>query len=461
MPAGTHLDPAGRRLLRLGDAARRARREGHAAAGDRPRGSPTCPAPASTPTAPGHAAHAAVLLLPGAGPHPRGGPPAGRRDRAGAGAARRPSAPPRSAHRRAAPARTRRAGSELGLSDRDVSAPIARLSATGRGRRAGRRAVVRAGRVAALRPAGRGRAARGRGRRRAARRRRGAAARRWRPTRRTRCSSRCTARRRGRRDARRARPVRRAVCRLDARRLPAGLGQAVREGRASATAGLSTPDWVALPHATFPELGAAAVLDADRRPARAAADGQAGPGRLRRWAPRWSGTPPTLPAAMVGCFAYGDDGAGRAVRRRHRGRGLRRRPRATGRWRCRQWRSCRTAASTTTPPATPPGSTDVPRAGAAGRRGRRRRSPRRRVGRTPGARAARPVPDRPDRRRGRDGRVSGGERVARDDRDVAAADGGGGGRAGPRVRLRHAPAAGRRPLTLSSVGAEAAVLDRS
>ena len=72
-----------------------------------------------------------------------------------------------------------------------------------------------------------------------------------------------------------------------------------------ARAGIATPTRVALPHATFRELGAAAVLDAlvDRlglplwSSRRAAA---------RRSARRSCATAADLPGAMVGCFAYGD-----------------------------------------------------------------------------------------------------------------------------------------------------------
>ena len=48
-----------------------------------------------------------------------------------------------------------------------------------------------------------------------------------------------------------------------------------------ARAGLDTPDWVALPHDTFRELGAGAVLDAMVERAGAAADASSRPGRLR------------------------------------------------------------------------------------------------------------------------------------------------------------------------------------
>ncbi len=89
-------------------------------------------------------------------------------------------------------------------------------------------------------------------------------------------------------------------------RMPAGLGQAHRQVAWSRAAGLATPDWVALPHATFRELGAPAVLDrlVDRlglplmvKPAQ----GGSALGRDRRPL-----RPRTCPAAMVGCFAYGD-----------------------------------------------------------------------------------------------------------------------------------------------------------
>ena len=70
-------------------------------------------------------------------------------------------------------------------------------------------------------------------------------------------------------------------------------------------AGVSTPDWLALPHSTFRELGAAAVLDriVDRlglplmvKPAQG---GSALGARVIRSAAE-------LPAAMVSCLSYGD-----------------------------------------------------------------------------------------------------------------------------------------------------------
>jgi D-alanine-D-alanine ligase len=71
------------------------------------------------------------------------------------------------------------------------------------------------------------------------------------------------------------------------------------------TAGLTTPDWVALPHSTFRELGAAVVLDriVERfglplmvKPAQG---GSALGARVIRSAAE-------LPAAMVSCLSYGD-----------------------------------------------------------------------------------------------------------------------------------------------------------
>ncbi|MCF6746502.1 D-alanine--D-alanine ligase [Blastococcus sp. KM273128] len=71
------------------------------------------------------------------------------------------------------------------------------------------------------------------------------------------------------------------------------------------TAGLTTPDWVALPHSTFRELGAGAVLDLMVARlglplmVKPASGGSAlGVQKVSRVE--------DLPAAMVSCFAYGD-----------------------------------------------------------------------------------------------------------------------------------------------------------
>lgn len=70
-------------------------------------------------------------------------------------------------------------------------------------------------------------------------------------------------------------------------------------------AGLPTPDWVALPHSTFRELGAQAVLD--RIVARLGLPLMVKPaqGGSALGAHQVAATD-ELPAAMVGCFAYGD-----------------------------------------------------------------------------------------------------------------------------------------------------------
>jgi D-alanine-D-alanine ligase len=72
-----------------------------------------------------------------------------------------------------------------------------------------------------------------------------------------------------------------------------------------ARAGLSTPDWVVLPHSTFRELGAQAVLDAmvDRLGLPLMLKPDQGGSALGAQVVRAAGE---LPAAMVGCLAYGD-----------------------------------------------------------------------------------------------------------------------------------------------------------
>ena len=91
-----------------------------------------------------------------------------------------------------------------------------------------------------------------------------------------------------------------------ARPPPAGWpGTSPRRSPSSASAGLSTPDWVALPHSTFRELGAGAVLDLMVARlglplmVKPASGGSAlGVQKVSRLE--------DLPAAMVSCFAYGD-----------------------------------------------------------------------------------------------------------------------------------------------------------
>ncbi len=70
-------------------------------------------------------------------------------------------------------------------------------------------------------------------------------------------------------------------------------------------AGFSTPDWVALPHSTFRELGAQPVLDAmvERLGLPLILKPDQGGSALGAQEVRDAAD---LPAAMVGCFAYGD-----------------------------------------------------------------------------------------------------------------------------------------------------------
>jgi D-alanine-D-alanine ligase len=70
-------------------------------------------------------------------------------------------------------------------------------------------------------------------------------------------------------------------------------------------AGFSTPDWIVLPHSTFRELGAQAVLDAmvERLGLPLIIKPDQGGSALGAQVVRDASE---LPAAMVGCFAYGD-----------------------------------------------------------------------------------------------------------------------------------------------------------
>lgn len=72
-----------------------------------------------------------------------------------------------------------------------------------------------------------------------------------------------------------------------------------------ARAGISTPDWVVLPHSTFRELGAQAVLDAmvERLGLPLMLKPDQGGSALGAQVVREASE---LPAAMVGCLAYGD-----------------------------------------------------------------------------------------------------------------------------------------------------------
>ena len=120
------------------------------------------------------------------------------------------------------------------------------------------------------------------------------------------------------------------------------------------SAGLATPDWVALPHSTFRELGAGAVLDlivarlglplmvkpAAGRFGAGRAEGQPGSRTCPR---RWSAASPTA----TRCSSSGSSTASSSRCRWSTS--------ATARRRCRRWRSRRSPASSTTPRATRPG----------------------------------------------------------------------------------------------------------
>jgi len=71
------------------------------------------------------------------------------------------------------------------------------------------------------------------------------------------------------------------------------------------SAGLTTPDWVALPHTTFRELGAGAVLDLIVARLGLPLMVKPGSGGSALGAQKISRVE-ELPAAMVSCFAYGD-----------------------------------------------------------------------------------------------------------------------------------------------------------
>ena len=142
------------------------------------------------------------------------------------------------------------------------------------------------------------------------------------------------------------------VRRLRRPRLPARLGQAVGQGGA-ARGGHPHPGLGGAAARPLLRAGRGGRAGPDRRPARAAADGQAGPGRFR--AGRRRGPGRRRAARRDGrLLRVRLDGAGRALRPRH-GRGrLRGRPRRRAAGAARRWRSCPATASTTTRPATPP-----------------------------------------------------------------------------------------------------------
>ena len=208
-------------------------------------------------------------------------------------------------------------------------------------------------------------------------------------------------------------------------------------------AGIPTPDWVALPHDRFSELGAVAVLDRIVDRLGPAADGQAGAGRFRTG--RRGGPGRRVAAGRDGgLLRVRPDGAGRAVRARHGRGGLRARPRRRARRRCRRWRSCRATASTTTPPATPPAVTTW--------HAPARLDPEVAAAVAEVALAAHTALGLRDLSRvdlivdaGRPAARAGGQRLAGHDGDVAAAARRAGGRAGLRPTPRHPGRPRRRP----------------
>ena len=174
------------------------------------------------------------------------------------------------------------------------------------------------------------------------------------------------------------------------------------------SAGVSTPDWVALPHSTFRELGAGAVLDLIVARlglplmVKPASGGSAlGVQKVTRVE--------DLPAAMVSCFAYGDtvmverfvDGVELALSVIDLGEG----PEALPAVEIAPESGVFDYTSRYTP-----GHDRVPLAGAGVRR---RRRARRRGGAAgaPGARSGRAVPHRRDRDPGRRGALPRGQRL--------------------------------------------------
>ena len=123
-----------------------------------------------------------------------------------------------------------------------------------------------------------------------------------------------------------------------------------------ARAGLDTPDWVALPHATFRELGARAVLDAmvERLGLPLMLKPDQGGSALGAQVVAEAGGPARGDGELPGLRRHR---ARRAVRAGHRGGGVGRGGRRRSRARCRRSRWRRRAASTTTPRATRPGAT--------------------------------------------------------------------------------------------------------
>jgi D-alanine-D-alanine ligase len=192
--------------------------------------------------------------------------------------------------------------------------------------------------------------------------------------------------------------------------------------------GATTPDWVALPHSTFRELGAGAVLDLMVARLGLPLIVKPASGGSALGVQKVSSVE-ELPAAMVSCFAYGDtvmveryiDGIELAISVVDLGEGPQALPAveivpASGGLRLHRPLLSRTDR--------------VPRTGPGARR---RGGARSRAGDpgAPGTRAGRPVPHRRDRLPGRRGAVPRGERLAGAHGDLHVSHGAGGGRLRP------------------------------
>ena len=358
VPAAAAVDEPERRLLRVGHDARRARLEADAAA--RREGARGVHA--------GHrvlrrrtrtARDAAVVLLPDARGDPRSASGASRpSSTASSTCSTRSPAPARCSSRRAPtstpPRRPTSSSGETPDHER-FQWPVRR--------RAGRRHLPRARRLAPFRPPRRRCADRGRPSSGAARSRRLPASVPRRTSGPTSCSRRCT--------GRAARTGRCSTCSralgvptvgLDRCRRAARLVEAGRELARRCAPGLSVPESIVLSHEAFRELGAASVLRVVRERARGRPGRQARLGRLR--AGRDDRRRHERPAPRDGRGVHlRRCRRGRATRRRHRDRGRRHRHRRRAACAARRSRSSRPPASTASRRATT--------------RGRRRSTPRR------------------------------------------------------------------------------------
>ncbi len=300
MPAACRVDRPARRLLRLAHAAGRPRRQGDAAARGHRAGRLRARHGVLRRRLRGAARMRLSFCYPTPGADPRGRPPAGRRDRGGARAARDLR---RHRRRRTRPAA---ATTDQGRTSRDPTfrAP----SRAPPRRRPGRRPVARARRLAALGPPRRRGAARGRARGGRARRRRRLLPALRRRRARLRAAPAARRERRGRRAARGPRPARRPVRRRGPAACRVAFDKPIAKRWSPSGPGSPRRPRSRCPHETFRELGAGRGHGRRRRPARAAAGGQAGARRLG----------PGLLAGRDGRRAAGRDGRLLRLRRRSR-----------------------------------------------------------------------------------------------------------------------------------------------